>query len=340
MNECNACCWWEPNRRTVEQVDGGKHDCTNPEVPIKVHGQFGCVLHLASTALEINVPQHCKIGTMDAPNPNPVDGPVEIVIVTYGTPTLRCSGNVVSDLDWLRYALRSIRRHCSGFQGVTVVHPEHEKEMFDPLAKEFDVRLHSFPEPQGKGMLAHMVQMANADSIVPPGTKYILHSDADCIFKMLTRPEHYFWNDKPYYIVRTWDSLTTEDPRHPGSKVISDCAQWRGPTEAQLGFPTPMYTMCMNTAVLPIDFYARYRKHITVMHGKPFETYMLEGKNDHPATRMDWTAFGAFAYRDMNDRFTWFDVEQPPYPVDRKLAFWSHAGLSSDVTDQIERLLQ
>jgi hypothetical protein len=290
--------------------------------------------------LRANVPQHTPNGFMKDPNPNPVDGPTEIVIVTYGTPKMRCSGAVVSDLDWLRWALRSIRRYCKGFQGVTVVHPRHESAMFEPLIAEFDVRLHAFDEVPGKGFLGHMVQMSSADTYVPPGTKYVLHADADCIFKMPTTPEDYFWEDKPYYITRTWASLLG-DPRDPTGKPVSDCIMWQGPTNAQLGFDTAVYAMCMNTAVFPIDFYSNYRTYIEKTHHKAFEEYMLEGVNDHPGTnRMDWTAFGAFAWHKMHDRFTWFDAESGVYPADRKLAFWSHQGVTPDNVRQMEELLR
>lgn len=335
---CHECVFYEPNQTEVEQRVDEKYLCLHPEVGGRFRVDFGCVLHTGADSVEVNVPNHIRKPTMNAPNPNPVDGPVEILIVTFGTPTMRVSGKIVSDLDWLRWSLRSIRKHCSGFQGVTVVHPRHESELFEPLRSQFDIRLHAFDEPKGKGFMAHMVQMANADSIVPPSTKYVLHCDSDCIFKMPTTPEHYFWEDKPYYIVRSWESLTTEDPRNPGSKVVSDCAQWREPTNFQLGFSSPIYAMCMNTVVMPVKFYKRYRTHVERVHRKPFSDFMLEGRNEHPATRMDHTAMGSYAYAALTDDFTWFHVDNGIYPEDRKRAFWSHSGIDANTERELEEL--
>lgn len=284
----------------------------------------------------MNVPDHAKNGTMTDPNPNPVDGPVEILIVTYW-----------KDFPWLHYALRSIRKYLTGFQGVTVACPTKDRAMFESLWTEFDftlehrkIRLYFYDEIPGKGMLQHMVKMAEADLIVPPGTKYVLHCDADCIFKMPTTPEHYFWNDKPYYLIRSWSSLGYPDPRHPVSRTISDCAQWKAATDTQLGWDTEWYTMCMNTAVMPIEFYKPYREHIAGVHKRPFEDHMLAGRNEFPQTSQDWCAMGAWANRFMYDRFTWFRVDGDlPYPVDRKKAFWSHGGITLEIRAEIEGIL-
>lgn len=338
MNHCRDCLWWLPNRPTFKE-DPIPTQCTNLKIYIPVVAELGCDYHMAADALEVNVPQHTTLGTMRDPNPNPVDGPVEILIVTFGTPKLRCSNVVVSDLDWLEWCLKSIRRHVTGFQGVTIAHPAHESEMFKRRLGGLDVRLHAFHEQPGKGFLHHQVAMASAETFLPSSTKYVLTCDADCMFKMPTTPEHYFWNDKPYYIWRSWESLITEDPRNPGSKVVSDCLQWKGPTDRQLGFASEMFGMCMNTVVFPIDFFKRYRDHIENVHGRSFTEFMLDGRNEYPQTSMDFTAMGAYAFRHMQDRWHWFDVAQPPYPEDRKKAYWSHGGLSPAIRAEIEGFL-
>ena len=272
---------------------------------------------------------------MTEPNPNKIEDGTEIMIVTYR-----------KDFPWLMYCLRSMQRFCKGFSRVLILVPHSDLDLlFQTMAKEkvdnpaLLLHVRGYYEIEGKGMVQHMAMMAKADQFVLHDTKYVLHCDADCIFKMPTTPEHYFWNDKPYQIIRTWDSLTTEDPRNPGSKVVSDCLQWRTPTAAQLGFDSPWYTMCMNTAVFPIEFYKRYRDHIENVHKRSFEEVILAGRNEFPQTSMDWTAMGAYAERHMHDSFTWFDVDKPPYPADRKQAFWSHGGITEPVLKEIESRL-
>ncbi len=265
---------------------------------------------------------------MIEPNPNPPDGPVEVLIITYA-----------KDWDWLVYALRCCRKFLSGFQGVTVACPNADMAKFNTLLHQFDVRLYGYDEVPGKGMLQHFVKMAEADLFLPSTTKYFLTLDADAMFHTSSRPEHFFWMDKPYWIVRTWDSLTTDDPRNPGAKCISDCYQWRSVTAAQLGFDPELYTMCVNSQAMPLSMLKHYREHLQSVHKKPFKKYMLEGRNEFPQTRVDFNALGAFAYKFHRDEFTWFDIEKGPFPQDRKKVYWSHGGLNPEIVTEIEGFL-
>lgn len=336
---CASCLWWLPNRPEFRLTNNAM--CINPAINWQTLAELGCARHVGKSDVTVNVPQHVKNGTFMETNPTPVDGPTEILIVTYWR-----------DMAWLELCLRSIQKFCRGFSGVTVWTPQavyiDGKSHFIPAAW-FDemsnmgsvrIRVRYYDEVPGKGMLQHMVKMAQADLIVPAGTRYVLTCDADCIFQMPTTPADYFCNGKPYYLVRTWESLTAEDPKNPGSKVVSDCYQWKVPTDRQVGFDTQWFTMCMNTVVFPLDFFARYRAHIEQVHGRPYQEFMLDGRNEFPQSNMDFTAMGAYAQRFMTDRFTWFDVEQPPYPADRKRAYWSHGGITPEIRAEIEEVLK
>lgn len=337
--ECSTCIFYEPNQVEVEQRDDAKYICNNPEVGGRFRVTFGCALHMGADATEMNVPNHTPNGSMTDPNPNPMDGPTEIFIATYW-----------KDLPWLELALMCIQRHCTGFQGITIATPNPNPDgkwispvWFDDMQARGNIRITAryYDEVPGKGMVQHMVKMAEADQIVPAGTKYVLHMDGDCMFRMPTTPEHYFWKDKPYYLIRSWSSLGVSDPRHPISKTVSDCGQWKNATDIQLGWDTEWYTMCMNTAALPIEFYKPYREHIAQVHKRPFDDHMLAGRNEWPQSSMDWTSMGAFAHRFMRERFTWFDVcDGTPYPVDRKKAYWSHGGISDEIRAEIESFLK
>lgn len=327
MNSCATCVWWKRNQDWYKA--GDRLLCLNPNIAVETTQDFWCKFHMGAEATEVNVPDHLRQGAPMPPNPHPVDGPVEVLIITYS-----------KDFPWLTYALRCATKHLSGFQGITVAHPNHEVAMFAPLVEQFGVRLHGYDEIPGKGMLGHFIKMAEADLFLPASTKYFLTLDADCMFRVATTPEGYFWMDKPYWIVRRWESLITENPRDPFSKVVSDCHQWRIPTDAQLGFKSDMYTMCMNTQAMPLDMLPAYRSHIERVHRKPFAQYMLEGRNEFPQNRMDFTALGAFAYRFFRNRFHWFDVMKPPFPQDRKRAYWSHGGITPVIREEIERFLK
>lgn len=326
MNHCKDCTWWLPNRPEF-QVDK-KALCLNEKIGIITLAELGCDFHLAANSVEVNVPQHTKRGITMEPNLRPVDGPVEILIVTHA-----------KDVPWLEFCLRGLAKHCSGFQGVTIAHPLQEADVFVPLRKRFDIRLYAYPEIPSKGMLQHMVKMAEADMIVPTPTKYVMHLDADCIYHTPTTPEDYFCEGKPVWLIRSWDSLSTEDPNNPGSKVVSDCFQWKKPTDEQVGFDTPFYTMCRHPTVMPIAFYRRYRDHLENVQHKPFEVYMVSGRNEFPQDRMDWTAMGAWAYRHMRQEFYWLNIEMNPPPKDRQRTYWSHGGIHESTRSEMEGFL-
>lgn len=321
---CAKCLWWSPNRGVA---DPRERMCWRWDE--RRDDRDCCEEFCGPNSTEANVPDFLKKGTMTDPNPNKMDGPTEVLIISHA-----------NDFQWLDYALRSIKKYFAGFQGVTVAHPRKDEPLFATLRQNFDVRLHSYDEVPGKGHIQHMAMMASADTFLPTGTKYLLTTDSDGIFKMASQPEHFAWQDKPYWIVRSWDSLTTEDPKNPGAKIVSDNLQWRPVTDAQLGFPSELFTMCVNCQMIPLDLLAPYRKHIESVHRKPFLEYILEGRNEFPPTRVDFNALGAYFHKFHRDRFHWFDVEQPPFPSDRKKSYWSHGGFNLEILAEIAGFLK
>lgn len=299
-----------------------------------------------AVSTELNVPDHTKGGVIELPKPETPSGfNTEILIVTYGLPTMRPSNLVVSDFDWLRWCLKSIRRHCTGFSGITLAIPSRDAERLKPISKEhansecgIPLRIKMFEEPVGKGFLMHEVMMASADKLVPSDTKFVLHVDADVIFKEAVTPDEYVQNGKPVYVWRSYQSLSEF---RNGQQVVSDCVQWKAPTEAQLGFEVEQYTMLRHPSGFPIAFYKKYREYIEATHRLPFNEYMLSGRNNHPADRMDFTAMGAWAFKFMHDEFYWIDVSGGNHlaPRDKQKCWWSHGGVTPAIQQEIEGFL-
>lgn len=317
-------------------VEGFKeHEEASPEVEVKPVVGGGGVL----PAIQLVE----KPAPVDLHLLNPFTGQCEILIVTYGLPTKRASGQTVSDFDWLRWCLRCIRKHCTGFQGITVCFPNRDAERFVELANEhakskcgIPLRIQMYAEKDRRGMIQHMAMMAGADQLVPKSTTHVLHVDADVMFKEHVTPDEYFHGDKPVYVVRSWKSLSSSD-----GKVVSDCLQWKDPTDKQLGFESEIYGMCRHPTGMPIGFYQKYREHIESVQGKPFVAYMLEGRNEFPQTRMDWTAMGAYAYSKMRQDFAWIDISEGNHlaPRDKCKTWWSHGGLSPSIVSDISGFL-
>lgn len=272
----------------------------------------------------------------------PFTGRCEIFIVTYGLPTKRVSGQVVSDFDWLRWCLRGIRRHCTGFAGITLAIPGRDAELLKPIANEhaqsrsgIPLRIKMFNEPTGKGFLMHEAAIGSADEFVPPGTTHVLHLDADCIACGPVTPDEYVNGNKPVYVIRSYESL------RDANGVVSDCHQWKSVAETSLGMPIEFYTMLRHPSCFPLDFYKQFRAHIEVVHGKPFLDYVLSCKNSFPQTYAEFPSMGAWAYAKMHDRFNWMDVSGGNHlaPRDKFKVFWSHGGIVPEIQKEIETMI-
>ena len=326
MKACLSCVNWAPNRKAFTHL--GKF-CLHASISKETDDRFVCGAYLDPATTELNVPQHTARGIKMTKAQQVIDGPVHMLIVTYA-----------KDVPWLELCLKSIDRHCKEFSGVTIAHPRDHTEIFKAATMPFNVRLHPYDEKPGTGMLEHMVKMAQAEQIVPAGTKYVMHLDADCIWKMRSTPDDFFTGGKPDYLYRTYESLSSPDPANPQNQIISDCAQWQGPTQEQLGFVCPDYTMTRHPTVFPIEFYKSYRNHVAGVHQLPFEMFMLIGRNEHPQSKMDFTAMGAWAKKFMPDRFHWIDTATGIYPEDRLKAYWSHGGILPEIREEIEGYLR
>lgn len=257
-------------------------------------------------------------------NQEAFQGRCEILIVTYQ-----------KDAPWLKYCLALCKKYLTGFSGITVAYPASDKAVLSEMISGSIAHGWTYAETPGRGMIQHMAMMAMADKIVPAGTEFVMHLDADCMYHMATSPDDYFTDGRPDYLIRTWESLKD------ASGVVSDCAQWFKPTMNQLGFPPKVYSMCRHPTVFPIGFYQPYREWIEAEHKQPFMDYMLSGRNVFPQDRMDWTAMGAFAYEFMRDQFNWIDVgaRGAVVPKDRQKTYWSHGGLNLKELAQIESFL-
>jgi hypothetical protein len=280
--------------------------------------------HKKTIAVETNVPNFTAAANAVTIERKVQDiPPVEVMIVTYH-----------KDLPWFELCMKCIRKHLRGFHGVTVCVPNRDRKLFRPLMIEHGFNMYCYDEVEGKGMLQHFGIMAMADQIVPKNVKYVAHIDSDTMFRKETRPEDYFMDGKPVYMIRSYKSLIG------ANGVISDCHQWKPVTEQLLGRPVEMYTMCAFPFIFPIQFYKSYQDRIEKVHGKPMMQFFLEGRNAFPQDRVDFQAMGEHALENFKDRFHWINVETEPPLKDRHKPFWSHAGLRPDTRAEIESFIQ
>jgi hypothetical protein len=249
----------------------------------------------------------------------------EILIVTFKR-----------DMDFLRYCLKSIRHFGSGFSGVTVLAPSHEKGLYDWVKRDAVVKY--FEEPPGQGMMSAQIQKLRADEWCPHAD-VIVTMDADCMF---------FRHTTPAAFVKDWRCLMVReaytDIGNPNRHT------WKHVTEKALGWQPEYDTMVRHPQVHPRQVYELTRAAVEVHTDKKFNEYVLGCKNDFPQGFCEWVTVGAVAHRYLPECYNMVDYDhtedvkltgqakgsfQYAYKrtTDHVVEFWSHSGVARYKSD-------
>lgn len=243
----------------------------------------------------------------DMPPPFTKTPEVRMLIVTFAR-----------DLQFTRFNLASIRKFARGFAGVTLVVPDRDEAAFKPLAEEFQCDLKGITERPGKGFLAHMIAVCSADLFTD--AEYILHTDADCMFKEAVEPEDYFKDGKPVLLTRPYGVV--RDKLH---------AQWRTRAEHALGFPVTHDFMVRHPAVHHRSLYPAVRKHMEHLHQTKFDDWVYGQQNEFPQGFAEFPTLGAFASKEMADKYSIIDIGGGPLPANKLVQGWSRGGVDTPI---------
>jgi hypothetical protein len=254
---------------------------------------------------------------------------VEIFIRTYH-----------KDLNWLCFALRSIRKFCTGFAGVTVAVPEHDlaaaKFTLELLGDRVSYRLCPHEEVKDKAFLSGIIQLYRCDSHVPRGTTHVLLMDSDCVFTNPTTPQDYLIGGKPVMIGHPrWD---IDKRAAEGDQHLAGIVHWFTCCERALGFYPQYEFMSRHPALYPTWIFEKARNAVASHVGMEFDDFVLSCKAVFPHTFADLTTLGAFANRYNSDHFVCIDKLGMDYrdyvadsgnsaTEDRLKQFWSHGGV-------------
>ncbi len=238
------------------------------------------------------------------------------------------------DMEFLRYSLRSLEKFATGFSGITVVAPAHEKGLYG-WTDVFGVRMHYFTEIEGRGMLGHMIQKVRADQICPEAD-YILHLDADCIVWRPMTPADYIINGHPVVVRERYAAVLNPARRY-----------WQKCVHAALGFWPETEGMTRHPQVHIAEVYAATRNAVEQQNGVAFDSYVIAGQNKFPQSFAEWPTVHAIVCRNFADRYTFRDYDrnkdcaecgvnplgshQYIYRKDREpvAETWTHGGIES-----------
>lgn len=245
----------------------------------------------------------------DAVYVKPLEYPdTEIFIVTYH-----------KDAEFLKYSLYSIKKFASGFSGVTVVVPDRDVEIIEPICREWgpdNTTIETFTEIEGKGMLHHMALECSADQFCL--ADFFLHIDSDCIFMEPVTPADYFVGGKPVLLMESYERFRD---KHPG------VLRWKDGTEKAIGREISFEFMRRHPAVHYRDIYAKAREMVETHHKIPFLDWAVSGQNEYPQSWSDYNLLGAAAWIRGRAKYHWINVANSLPPKDKIAQFWSHGGL-------------
>lgn len=229
------------------------------------------------------------------------------------------------DVEFTNYCLRSIAKFAEGFHRVVLLVPKTDADLFtnDCLKPELirlfndddkpSLYLKTFDQVPDKGMLHHEAMICSADMFC--NADYILHMDADCVFKEPVTPDDYFVNGKPVLLKESFDRLE------------ANCRFWQQAVEKALGFKPQYETMRRHPAVHPRWLYAKVREAVEKHTGKPFVDYVLSCQNHFPQGFAEFPTLGAWALQYAPDAHHWIDRDTQPEPPHKLRQFWTHGGV-------------
>lgn len=244
---------------------------------------------------------------------------VQILIVTHA-----------KDIDFLKYCLQSIRQFATGFAGVTLVVPDHERRLFEWVRDL--ARVEFFHQPEGKGMLAHEREICRADEWCP-NAEFILHLDADCMFFRPVRPEDYVIGGRCLAVRESYAKITNPN-RHVWKKCVEDA----------VGITPQFDAMLRHPQVHPARVYKETRAQITLHTGVMWDDYILSCRNEFPQSFAEFPTLAAVGWSAFPDAYQFSDYDKSAdaalccmsegdfqylYRRDREhlVEFWSHGGI-------------
>ncbi len=231
------------------------------------------------------------------------------------------------DAAWCRYSLRSIRKFCTGFGGVTVVVPNQDVELFRQMDVPHNTVIHGFHEMTGKGMLAHMACKMEAD-IWCPEAHAILHLDADTLFTEDCTPADFFVDDRPVLYRERFEDFRQHTARY----------SWKECVRNATGIDPEWECMVRHPLIHLSPTYSLTRRLITNHVGMDWKQWWMRGNNSFPQSRAEFPTLGAVALQHAPHLYhfvDWSCAETNNNYIyekgrDKVTAFWSHGGFDRE----------
>lgn len=227
------------------------------------------------------------------------------------------------DVPYLDYCLRSIKKFCTGFTGVTIGVARRDAVKFHEAMfalsvnhKDHRLQLYDAPDDPVYGHISMQGEKCRAEHYVPSDTDLILFTDSDCVFTAPVTPEDYIVDGKPVLLIKEYAKITGNP--------------WRHPTEEILRVSCPYSTMERHPAVHWREMFPQLRDRVEAIHQMQFTRYILTRKPDYPWGVSEFNLMGSYILSTgWKDRYNLVDVTNQPHPESSKklVQFWSHSEI-------------
>jgi hypothetical protein len=223
------------------------------------------------------------------------------------------------DFVWLAYALRSIKKFCTGYHEVVIVVPNSDLEEAFKLLPQFDTvnnyRVIGIDEPPN-GYLYQQVVKMNAHNYTD--CELIQYHDSDCIFTMPTDPSYYMENGKPWMYCTPYDK-------------VGDAVMWKHCAEKALGFSDDFERMRRHGLTY-------YRSSLELLHEKYplINSHVMSQPGRHFS---EFNVMGSFVAKFEPEKYLWKNTDEYPIIPERMKQFHSYSQYTPENIQWMEELL-
>lgn len=232
-----------------------------------------------------------------------------------------------SDLPWMPYALRSIRKFVTGIDETIISVPPHDYAAFKKLDLDTK-REHLMPSqvPDRNGYMDQQADKLRAHNYT--GADYILFWDSDVIATRPFSPSDLMINGLPRCLMTPYDKLVNKDgtPATPWQPVVSKA----------LRLPVAYEYMRSHPFLVPRSALIWFSAYMRGLHGVPIGRYISEQPD---RSFSEFNCLMAWAHHHKPDLFSWWDTEVMGVPEPFVKQFWSYSGLTDAERAEMEKIL-
>lgn len=204
----------------------------------------------------------------------------------------------------LQLALQTISKNVIGYNNIILIIPEQDKHEFDTRYLPERTLIHYVVDQFPGWLFQQYLKMVAYKYCY---SDYIMFSDSDCLFDHPIDLQEFIVDDKPEILYTSWDK-------------VGDAIAWKEPTEKFMKEPVQWEFMRRNNCI--------YHRNtlIAISQYEPNLEHLIMGSGKWS----EFNCFGAYAYKNERDNYTWVNTDDWTFVPAKSLQVWSHSSKAAD----------